>query len=63
MAVAADVCLGGHISEGCVHSAACTLGEGTLHALQEPVDPLKQEYKQAVNGLEDILGNEATQKV
>ncbi len=30
---------------------------------QEPVDPLKKEYKCAVDDLEGVLGNEGTQKV
>lgn len=31
--------------------------------VQEPVDPLKKEYKRAVDDLEEVLGNEGTQKV
>ena len=32
-------------------------------AAQEPVEPLKTEYKQAINALETSLGHEDTQKV
>jgi hypothetical protein len=34
-----------------------------MMGLQEPVDPMKKEYKAAVNSQEELLGTEGTQKV
>ena len=39
------------------------VSERCAAAAQEPVEPLKKEYKQAVDSLEGSLGAEGTQKV
>ena len=31
--------------------------------VQDPVDPMKQEYKAAVNDQEEVIGSEGIQKV